>query len=205
MTTLSETRPLRADAVRNAERIVRAARELFAENGAHISLNEVARRAGVGAATLYRRFPNKEKLVRAALEQCFADEVDPVVRRALDDDDPWQGMVTVLDAALSMASRELNLVAAGQALPAVTEDISTRFVAPLTQLVRRGQEAGLVRADLLTADVPRIVLMLFSTLWSLRPGDDGWQRYRGLVLDALHPASATPLPRQAAPPPTAEG
>ncbi|MDT5254781.1 MAG: hypothetical protein QOH07_3735, partial [Mycobacterium sp.] len=65
-------RPLRADAARNAERIVRAAREIYAEFGPEAPIEAIARRAGVGERTLYRRFPTKAELIRAALDQCIA-------------------------------------------------------------------------------------------------------------------------------------
>ena len=74
-------RRLRADAARNSERLVRAAREVFAEQGPEARLDEVARRAGVGVATLYRRFPDKAVLVRAVLDQAFHERVAPSSRR----------------------------------------------------------------------------------------------------------------------------
>jgi AcrR family transcriptional regulator len=71
-------RRLRADAARNVERILRAARAAFADGGPDVSLEEIARRAGVGTRTLYRHFPTKGDLVRAVIDQSVADELTPV-------------------------------------------------------------------------------------------------------------------------------
>ncbi|WP_188309503.1 helix-turn-helix domain-containing protein [Streptomyces sp. CBMA123] len=81
-------RLLRADAARNAEKIIRAGREVFAEQGPDAHLDEVARRAGPGAATLFRRFPDKAALLRAVLDQRFGEHVRPVIRAAAHDPDP---------------------------------------------------------------------------------------------------------------------
>ncbi|MDT5172230.1 MAG: hypothetical protein QOD02_5611, partial [Mycobacterium sp.] len=72
-------RPLRADAARNAERIVRAAREIYGEFGPEAPIEAIARRAGVGERTLYRRFPTKAELIRAALDQCIAEDLTPTI------------------------------------------------------------------------------------------------------------------------------
>jgi len=77
--TAVEDRPLRADAARNAERILRAARTVYAELGPDAPVEAVARRAGVGERTLYRRFPAKADLVRAALDQSIAEHLMPAM------------------------------------------------------------------------------------------------------------------------------
>ena len=93
--TAETPRRLRADAARNSEKILRAARAMYAESGPDASLEEIARRAGVGIATLYRRFPNKEELVRAALEQKITEAMSPAIARALDDSDPLRALATL--------------------------------------------------------------------------------------------------------------
>src|SRR5690349_24784534 len=77
MTAVSD-RPLRADAARNAERILRATRDVHDELGPEAPIEAIARRAGVGERTLYRRFPTKAGLVRAALDQCIAEDLTPI-------------------------------------------------------------------------------------------------------------------------------
>src|SRR4051794_22930942 len=92
---------LRADAARNRGRILAAAREVFAEDGLDASMNEVARRAGVGVATLFRRFPTREALIAAT----FADRMRAyslLVESALADSDPWHGFCVYVRAVCSM-------------------------------------------------------------------------------------------------------
>lgn len=192
--TTDASRRLRADAARNSERILRAAREVYAESGPDAMLDDIARRAGVGIATLYRRFPNKEELVRAALEQSIAEQLSPAIEQALSDDNPRQGLVTLLEAALSMVAREHNTLAAADNAGALTAEVTAPFLDSLVLLIRRGQQAGLIRADLVPDDMQRIMGMLISVLWSTGPQGDGWRRYVSLVLDGLSPVGATPLP-----------
>ncbi|MFJ2113409.1 MULTISPECIES: TetR/AcrR family transcriptional regulator [unclassified Streptomyces] len=185
---------LRADAARNSERILRAAREVYAESGPDAMLEEIARHAGVGIATLYRRFPNKESLVRAALEQSIAEQLSPAIERALGDEDPRQGLVTLLEATLAMVAREHNTLAAADNSGALTVEVTAPFLDSLILLARRGQDAGLLRADLAPEDMHRIMGMLVSVLWNTAPRGDGWRRYVALLLDALSPTGASPLP-----------
>lgn len=195
----SAPRRLRADAARNAERIVEAARDAFRELGVDVAMEEIARRAGVGVATLYRRFPNKEGLAHAVLEQCFADDVEPAIQLALADQDAWRGMVTLLEAALTMAARNRHIFAAAGDSDAMATGLAARYFAALGTLVRRAQDAGQVRADLQPDDLPRLVFMLIPTLRFVEQPTEGWRRYLALLLDALRPAAATALPP--APPP----
>ena len=183
--TTDASRPLRADAVRNSAKIARAARQVWAESGPDAQLEEIAGRAGVGIATLYRRFPRKVELARAALMQCFDEEVAPAIAQALDDSNPRRGLLTALEAALSLASREHNTLAAARNCGAFGEHVSAPFFEPLIVLMRRAQEAGLLRADLVPDDMPRIMVMLLSVLGTMDPGGDGWRRYLGIALDGL--------------------
>ena len=90
MTAVTD-RPLRADAARNAERILRAAREVYGELGPDAPIEAIARRAGVGERTLYRRFPTKAELVRAALDQCIAEDLTPTIEAVRGADRPLGG------------------------------------------------------------------------------------------------------------------
>jgi len=188
------SRQLRADATRNVERLVSAARATFAELGVEASLDDVAHRAGVGIATLYRRFPKKEDLVRAVLEQAFAETIGPEIERALHEPDARRAITIVVEAALSGIASERNTLAAASHADAVTAEIIARFLDPLAILVERGQAAGLVRDDLVPEDLLRILLMLSGVLGTVDPAGDGWRRYVALILDAIDPAAARPLP-----------
>src|SRR4051812_39827887 len=118
-------RPLRADAARNAERILRAAREVYGELGPDAAVEAIARRARVGERTLYRRFPTKGDLVRAALKQSIAENLTPVIQEVLSSDNPLHGLSELMEAAISLGARERNILAAAGKAGAVTADIST--------------------------------------------------------------------------------
>ena len=185
---------MRADAARNAERIMRAARAAFAEGGPDVSLDEVARRAGVGIRTLYRHFPHKGDLVRAALDQSIAEDLTPAIERALADEDPLHGLSALMEASMALASREQNTLAAAKNAGSLTADVSTAFYEALGQLVERAQRDGLLRADVVTVDLHRIMAMLASVLWNMAPESDGWRRYLALIFDGLSPQGASVLP-----------
>ncbi|WP_308168095.1 helix-turn-helix domain-containing protein [Nonomuraea sp. NEAU-A123] len=197
MVTQTE-RHLRADAARNVERILRTARAVFADAGPDVPLEEIARRAGVGIRTLYRHFPHKGDLVRAILDQSVAEDLAPAIERALVDDNPLHGLTTLIETAVAMVSREMNTLAAAKDAGSLTPDLSTAFFEALSLLARRAQQAGLLRADIVQDDLPRIMAMLVSTLWSMDLKTEGWRRYLALILDALSPAAASTLTPAAA-------
>lgn len=197
MTTVAD-RPLRADAARNAERILRAAREVYVELGPEAPIEAIARRAGVGERTIYRRFPSKGDLVRAALDQSIAEDLSPVIERALQAEDPLHGLTDLIEAAVSLGAREHHILAAARRAGALTADVSADLNKALGVLARRAQKAGLVRADLVADDLPRIVVMLNSVLWTMELGSDGWRRYVALMLDAITTDRRRRLPRAAA-------
>jgi AcrR family transcriptional regulator len=147
MTAVTD-RPLRADAARNAERILRAAREIYGEFGPDAPIEAIARRAGVGERTLYRRFPTKAELIRAALDQCIAEDLTPTIEAVRGADDPLHGLAQLIDAAISLGAREHNLLTAARRAGSLTPDISTSLYEALNELAHRGQQAGVVRADL---------------------------------------------------------
>src|SRR5438477_701814 len=109
-------RPLRKDAERNRQRILAAARELFAERGLAATLNDVAHEAGVGVGTVYRRFPNKAELVDALFDQ-YMERLTEVINEALEDPDAWRGLVLFLERMLELqvADRALGELFVGAA------------------------------------------------------------------------------------------
>jgi AcrR family transcriptional regulator len=192
--TAVEDRPLRADAARNVERILRAARDVYGEFGPDAPVEAVARRAGVGERTLYRRFPTKADLVRAALDQSIAENLTPVIDRARRADDPLRGLTELIEAAISLGAREHNLLTAARRAGSLTSDISVSLNETLGDLAREGQRVGSVRADLVADDLPRLVAMLFSVLSTMDAGSDGWRRYVALAVDAISVNERQPLP-----------
>jgi AcrR family transcriptional regulator len=193
MTAVTD-RPLRADAARNAERILRAAREVYGELGPEAAIETIAQRAGVGERTLYRRFPTKAELIRAALDQCIAEDLAPMIEVGRKAADPLDGLALLIDAAISLGARERSLLTAARMAGSLTPDVSTALYEALAELAVRGQQAGVVRADLAPADLPRLVTMLHSVLWTMDAGSDGWRRYVALMLDAISAGERRPLP-----------
>ncbi|GAA4298248.1 TetR/AcrR family transcriptional regulator [Mycobacterium paraffinicum] len=196
--TAIEDRPLRADAARNVERILRAAREVYAELGPDAPVEAVARRAGVGERTLYRRFPAKADLVRAALDQSIAEDLTPVIDTARLAKDPLRGLTQLIEAAISLGAREHNLLAAAHRSGSLSSDISVSLNEALSALAHEGQRLGQIRADLVTDDLPRLVAMLFGVLSTMDADSDGWRRYVALVVDAIAVGERRPLPPAAA-------
>jgi AcrR family transcriptional regulator len=194
MVTAVEDRPLRADAARNAERILRAARAVYGEVGPDAPVEAVARRAGVGERTLYRRFPTKADLVRAALDQSIAEDLTPAIEDARRADDPLRGLNQLIEAAIGLGAREHNLLTAAHRAGSLSADISDSLHEALHELVRRGQQAGLVRADLVADDLPRLIAMLYGVLATMDSTSDGWRRYVALILDAISNSERQPLP-----------
>jgi AcrR family transcriptional regulator len=193
MTAVTD-RPLRADAARNVERILRAARDVYGQLGPDAPVEAVARRAGVGERTLYRRFPTKADLVRAALDQSIAEDLTPAIEDARRADDPLRGLARLIEAAIALGAREQNLLTAAHRGGSLTADISDSLNVALGDLVRRGQQAGIVRAELVSDDLPRLIGMLYSVLSTMEPTSDGWRRYVALILDAISTDERQPLP-----------
>jgi AcrR family transcriptional regulator len=184
---------LRRDAERNRERILRAARELFVEQGLGVGVDEIARRAGVGMGTLYRRFPNKDALVEETLATAVC-RVRELAEAALAAEPPGQALRVFLRAALTDDASRWAFVSrrlwTGRTRAAVYDD-----VVPLIGLMfTAAQEVGLVRADAVLADLIvllrslRVVLELTTV-----PAGPVPRRYVDLMLDALRPSDGNSL------------
>jgi AcrR family transcriptional regulator len=189
----STARPLRSDAARNADRILHAAREVFAELGPNAPIDMIAMRAGVGQRTLYRRFPSKADLIRATLDRIIDENISPVIEQAKRDLSPFAGLTELVTAATSLGASEHNLLAAARRADVLT-DISTYLDETLSELTVRAQRAGQVRHDLVAEDLPRILSMLNSVLWTMDPASGGWQRYVVLMLDTISTSDCRTLP-----------
>jgi hypothetical protein len=95
---------------------------------------------------------------------------------------------------ISLGAREHNLLAAAHRAGLLTSDISDSLYEALNDLARRGQRAGLIRADLLADDLPRLMAMLYSVLSTMDSHSDGWRRYVALIVDAISSNERQPLP-----------
>jgi AcrR family transcriptional regulator len=190
-------RPLRADASRNRERILEAARELFAERGLEVTMDEIARQAGVGVGTVYRRFRHRDEIVAALFEQRMADYA-ALAEEAAADPDPWNGLVTFLERSLAMQAADRGLkelvVGHGHADARVAR-IRERVLPMVEALVARAHEAGALRADIGALDLPMLSLMVGQvTDFSEDVAPGLWRRYLALLLDALRSEGEGPLP-----------
>jgi AcrR family transcriptional regulator len=189
-------RPLRADASRNRERILEAARELFAERGLEVTMDEIARRAGVGVGTVYRRFRHRDEIVVALFEQRMLDYAT-LAEDAGADPDPWNGLVTFLERSLAMqaADRGLKelLVGHGHADARVAR-VRERVMPMIERVVARAHEAGALRRDVGALDLPMVSLMIGQVTDFSEDVEPGlWRRYLVLLLDALR-SERTTLP-----------
>jgi AcrR family transcriptional regulator len=168
---------LRSDARRNLERVLDAATEVFAEEGPNASIDEIARRAGVGHGTVCRRFPTKDDLVYAVVERHVA-QMRALAEDALAGDDPGEAFFGFIRAIgeLVMSTPGLHacVVHCGEKPGAAELDELGR------KIVARAQRAGAVRTDVKPADVQVLVR---SVLTSAPAGE--WRRYLEVVLDGL--------------------
>jgi AcrR family transcriptional regulator len=195
-------RRLRADAARNRQRLIEAAAEVFAARGLDATLDEVARHAGVNVATAYRHFANKHELAREFLRQCV-DQAAAISQDAAASPDPWAGLTQLLERLLEqiMSNRALIDVLTRAYGSDHFDQFLDRTSAPLGELLARGQQAGVVRADVTVTDFPAILEMLSAVTGLGIPGvPDLPHRYIGLILAGLRPG-AQPLPGS---PPTRE-
>lgn len=192
-----EPRRLRADAERNRAAIVAAAQNVFAEHGLEAPLEEIAQRAGVGIATLYRRFPAREQLVAAALIDKVAQYADAAAEAAAATD-PWAGFVRYVRriCELQAGDRGLSdLLSMTLAADERIEQLRATANAQVVRLVERAKEAGRLRADFVGEDLLLLLIASAAVGQATRAdAPDSWRRFVALVLDAFERRDAPPLP-----------
>jgi AcrR family transcriptional regulator len=194
------TENLRADAERNRRLLVETARAVFAERGLDAPLDEIARRAGVGNATLYRRFPVRRDLIAAVFLHTLRQVVD-ASERALAEPDPWSAFAghLVFLGELQASNRALaDLLTASISGKGELAELRGIAFDNLNQLIDNAQDAGVLRADFGHADV---VLILMAGAGLIQRTADAaptaWRRHLSYVLDGLRapgPTPATPAP-----------
>ncbi len=186
--TDSGGQPLRSDAARNRKRLLEAAAEVFAERGLEAGVDEVARVAGVGMGTLYRRFPTKDALIGELVRELLLDVLQDACE-ALEMPD-GRGLETFLYAVGTLQSARLGC------LPRLWntehhDELQAEIRAVIERLLADAQRHGRVRTDLVPADV-------FAVMWSLRgviettraTAPDTWRRHLELILLGMQPSSA---------------
>lgn len=191
---------LRRDAQRNREALLTAAREMFAASGLDAPLDEIARRAGVGNATLYRHFPSRAALVESVFHDLLAD-----TRRSGEEArasvDGWAGLTRYLEGIFTglAANRAANdLMTTGIQGVASLEALIAHNRETVDLLISRAQEQGTMRDDVVAEDL----LFVLAALGRVVPASaavspDAWRRYLALLLDGLRAPAAQPLPAPA--------
>jgi AcrR family transcriptional regulator len=190
----SSSRPTRKDAVRNRQLLIQSAREVFAVRGLEASMDDVAHHAGLGVGTAYRHFANKHELASAIFETAV-DEIVDLADQALGMADPWEGLVTFLEATLN--AQTLNR-ALREILTGIYDDArdghNARITAPFAPLVDRAKAVGAIRPEAEPSDISLIIVMLCTLAdASTEQSPFLWRRYLPMMLAGLRDG-ASPMP-----------
>jgi AcrR family transcriptional regulator len=209
MTTVTQQRPapqeaqasvertLRADARRNREAVIAAAKKLFADQGLDAQMPDVAKGARVGVGTVYRHFPTKDDLIAALVADRF-ERLAQKARDALETADAWQGISDFIRFAAQIQADDRGLCEVMGSRPDVMDAAARAVGLPqlCEQLVKRGQRAGQLRRDVVWEDIPAIACGLGRiTQASVGPASGRWPRLVEIVLDGLRAPGTTKLPR----------
>jgi len=176
-------KPLRADARRNRERILKAARAVFADRGVEAQIDDVAKRAKVGVGTVYRHFPTKEALRDALVRERF-EEIAGYACEALQREDAWEGFCELIWRASerNAADRAFCEIVAFTDQSSIVEE--SGLARSTEELMGRAKAQGRMRADATQMDVP-IMMSACGSVMRMNPAGDAWRRYLTLMLDGL--------------------
>src|SRR5688572_17259935 len=191
MTTLDK--PLRADARRNREKILAAARAVFAEQGVDAQMDDVARQADVGVGTVYRHFPTKEALLNALTDELFA-VIAVHTRTLLTLEDPWEAFTRALwfGAEKTAGDRAFTeIMAAQQKWPARTCPGKEDLLITVGALMERCKAAGTMRQDAMVEDIGLLMCGVGSASQMEHPVPDAWRRHLAIMLDGLRAEAAS--------------
>jgi AcrR family transcriptional regulator len=193
---------LRRDAAQNRERIIEAAREVFREQGLQAPIEEVARRAGVGIATLYRRFPTRPELITAAFAAKMRDYA-AATEEALALDDPWAGFCWYVERLCEMQAGDLGFTdVLTLTFPAAAEfeELRDRTFLRFRELTKRAKKARRLRRDFTTEDLPLILMANAGVIAGTgAAAPDAWRRVVHLVLQGLEAPARGKLPNAPSP------
>ncbi|NDK90733.1 TetR/AcrR family transcriptional regulator [Gordonia desulfuricans] len=184
---------LRVDAMASVTRIVDAARQVFSAGDGSGTLNRIAKEAGVGIATLYRHFPNREALAMAVYDEVYSAEIQPIFEQFERTDAPREILLQLGERLLEVFDRERGLAASLGNVATATRTLMRRNMVTIGPAVARAQAAGNLRADIVADDIPNLITMIAAGFGSVPPGPER-RRYLSLLLDSLNPAQAQPLP-----------
>ena len=192
-------KPLRKDAARNRERILEAARDLFQQRGLSASLNDIARHAGVGVATVYRHFPDKDQLVEGLFEQRI-EELVTRMEQAVADPDPWRGLTSFIRDSTAMQADDRgikDLLTGGHVGLERISRVRNRLMPMGEELIARAHASGRLRADIGTTDLSLIQAIMGPLIdASAEFEPELYRRYLEIMLRgiAARPDEQPPLP-----------
>ncbi|RIJ78432.1 TetR/AcrR family transcriptional regulator [Nakamurella silvestris] len=192
-------RPLRADAERNRALIIEAAAQVFAEKGLDAGFDEIARRAGVGTGTVYRRFPDRDGLIEALLVDSF-DKMTVLAQEAIDTEDAWVGLTNFFRSSIRLQMKDQGLhemLKANGPWADLAPAAKAKFIPVLNSVLDRAKAQGRIREDVGLTDLGVLMTMVSTVHDPDQP--DLWERYLVLVLDSLASSRTgpTPLPARA--------
>jgi AcrR family transcriptional regulator len=190
-------RVLRADARRNRESVLVAAKKLFADQGLEAQMPDVAKAAKVGVGTVYRHFPTKEALIAALVAERFERLADKA-REEIEADDPWEGFCNLIRFSAQIQVDDRALCDVMGSRPDLMEAAASEVGLPdlADQLVTRAQQSGQLRADLEWEDVPMIACGLGQIIHAaVGPASGRWPRLLELILDGLRAPGHGQLPQ----------
>lgn len=191
---------LRADAQRNRDQILIAARESFTQQGPAVPMEEIARTAGVGVGTLYRRFPDREALIRAVAQESFAQVLTDARAAVTEEPTGWEALERLINRSHQLqVSVQLALVSdrARNILQHDPKTVQLRdaLMSELGQIVATAQQEGTMRPDVEAGDIT----LLFSLMLRQPPAAEGSEEHRldravAIMFDGLRADARTPLP-----------
>jgi AcrR family transcriptional regulator len=186
-------KPLRADARRNREKVLAAARAVFADQGVDAQMDDVARRADVGVGTVYRHFPTKDALLTALTNELFA-VVAAHARSLLELDDPWEAFTRMLwfGGERTAGDRAFSEIMAAPGFSPQSGPGKEELIATAGELMRRCIAAGRMRPDVIVDDIPLLMCGVGAASGMPHPcGDEAWRRHLAILLDGLRAEAAS--------------
>jgi AcrR family transcriptional regulator len=188
----------RADARRNRELVIEAARERFGKCGLDCQIEDVARTAGVGVGTVYRHFPNKEALLDALIDDRFeriAEKADEALAR----DDPWEAFCDLMrwSAAYQADDRALSELLSQRPASGRRSAVKAGLVETTEKLIRKAQRNGQMRKDVVVEDVPTILCGLGGVVGAHEESMPAlnWERFLAIMLDGMRAPGTQKLPK----------
>jgi AcrR family transcriptional regulator len=188
---------LRADARRNREAVIVAAKKLFAEQGLDAQMPDIAKAAKVGVGTVYRHFPTKDDLIAALAVERF-ERLAEKVREGIEAEDPWEGLCDFIRFAARLQADDRGLCEVMGSRPEVMNQsaLAVGLDKITNELVKRAQRSGELRKDLDWEDIPMIACSMGSvTQASMGPGEGRWPRLVEIIIDGLRAPCDSRLPK----------